>query len=164
MSDDVPKFAGKSELARYISPDQRLGGNRPAVAAFISNPMDDHLSVNSLEVEMLVEIAEYYRNEFQDGDGEVAICTHKIHKYNDVGRKSGATIQYNKSTSQWEFFKKHEFAPAYMHRPVRTHGSRSPSPSHCGVEFVANFDEIKEHNFARRMAKRPKYHSLKKIS
>jgi hypothetical protein len=53
-------FTDRTELVRYIDVDQRLNGNRPAPVAFLANPGQSHLSVNSLAIESMKEIATYY--------------------------------------------------------------------------------------------------------
>lgn len=57
-----PTFSARAQLVRYVDDANRLRGNRPAVATFLpdppsSNPDSDHLSVNSLEIESMKQIA-----------------------------------------------------------------------------------------------------------
>jgi hypothetical protein len=120
----VPTFAARSALVRYVDEVNRLSGNRPAVATFLpdppsANPANDHLSVNSLEVETMKKIAGYHRWKWQGGAGKVALCVHKVHEYNEAGKKCGIPIMYDWQSSKWQFWSsagKQE--DAYKHRPV----------------------------------------------
>jgi hypothetical protein len=156
-----PRFSLKSELARHISIDKRLKGNRPAVAAFIDPPSEDpskeYLSVNSLEVEAVEEIADYYRERFQKGAGDVAVSTIKVFEFNEAGRKSGLDLSYDSGTSMWNFLEKGAKKAAYMHRPTGGGRDSLKSQSHCGVEFVRLLDEYAQSKFARRLSGK-KYH------
>ena len=157
-----PTFSEKSELTHHIDEAQRHSGNRAAPAAFQRNPGEAYLSVNSLEVEKLEDIARYYQAEIQMDDLPVAICSHKVAEYNDAGRKAGALIVRNNAGNAWEYVVNGGVRPAYKHRPVPPHGVRLPSPSHCGVEFLETLSELAERQFARLMAKKRKFH-LKKL-
>jgi len=167
VSKQKPSFSQKSELIRYVDEANRLSNNRPAVATFLpdppsAEPWNDHLSVNSLEVEDLKQIAAYHRWKWQDDNGAVALCIHKVHDYTDAGRKAGVDISYDKANAIWQFLDStQKRGEAYKHRPVKAHGSPPHgSPSHCGVEFSR---EIKEHEaakFARRLC-RNKFHLVK---
>jgi hypothetical protein len=135
-----------------------MSGNRPAVATFLpdppsSNPSQDHLSVNSLDVETIDQIARYHQWKWQNEKGEVALCIHKVHEYSDAGRKCGIAITYDKHTAKWLFsLDVTKFEEAYKHRPVPTFSNPFGSPSHSGVEFAR---ALKEHNatkFARRLS------------
>lgn len=155
----VPTFGEKKELARYIEPDDRLGGSRPGIAAFMVNSGESHFSVNSTELETIDEIAEYYRRELQGDGAVVAVAVRKIAKYNSECRRLGVRLEFDRGTLLWNYFdsvaaKK----PAYMHRPVRARSDRLGSPSHCGVEFVTEFDDYSASKFARRMAQGQKFH------
>ena len=150
----TPNFDQRSELTHYIDEDQRMSGRRPAVAAFLPNVEDDHLSANSLELERLDEIADYYREIFQDGEDDVALTVHKIADYNTCGNFAGAQIAYSRSTKRWEYQSPSGTREAYRHRPVRSRGSYSGSPSHCGVEFM---DAIDQRKFSRRIANKKRF-------
>lgn len=154
----VPTFAERQELARYIDEINRLKGNRPAAAAFIDLPSADasthHLSVNSLEVESIDQIAAYHRWRTQPADGKAALCVHKVHVYSEAARKAGVQLNYNKSLSRWEFLGRSKTAEeAYKHRPVAIKDNPFGSPSHCGVEFARVMDANAAAKFARRLVK-----------
>jgi hypothetical protein len=154
---DKPKFAKKKELARWVREEDRLGGNRPAVSAFIdppsSEPDKEHLSVNSLEVETLRQIADYYRNAFQGGVGPVSICTRTVEDYTEAGKKANIQIAYDRSAETWQFTGRSRVPePAYKHRPVQKRADGLSSPSHCGVEFIRMMDEHAKSKFARRLS------------
>jgi len=163
-----PKFASKAKLARYISEEFRLRGNRPADAAFLpdprsTNPENDHFSVNSLEVEKVKEIAAYHRHNWQSNAGEVALCMHNVHDYSDVGRKCSVSINFDRKTGTWSFISSAGRSElAYRHRPVTTN-VKNPlgSPSHCGVEFVRALSEYAETQFARRMSGKGRFQRIK---
>lgn len=160
-----PKFSPKKELARYVSEDDRLNGDRTALTAFIDPPCDDpskdYLSVNSLEVEGAKQIADYYRNAFQGGTGDVSLCTTKVGRYTDAGKKSDVQLVYDERAESWQFIGKSlRPEPAYTHRPVLTRPDGLKSPSHCGVEFVRVMDEHRRSKFARRLSGR-KFHTFK---
>jgi hypothetical protein len=149
----VPTFGAGSLLCRYVDSD---GGRRrrATYADFMPNPGDDHLSVNSLEVETKRMIALYYAAAFQANLRPVGICTRPVRKYNEVAKKSQCTIAFNTTGRLWEFTDRDgKSAQAYKHRPVRaTHTYPFSSESHCGVEFVRAFEELQLRHFARRLA------------
>ena len=151
----APTFAADASLARFIDADQRTG-KRPAVAAFIPNPDETYLSVNSIEVEPKDVIADYYREAFQDGQDQVAICTHKIREYTNVAKWASCQILLNATSGQWEFDDSDgKRAPAYRYRPVKpSQNFPFRSVSHCGVEFVRALSDLKIRHIARRLAKR----------
>ena len=150
-----PTFPAKAQLLRHVDRDERHG-KRASLGAFMPNPGDNHLSVNSLELETRAQIAKYYADVFGNEDGRVAVCMHAVLEYNDSGKKAGCWIAFNRAESIWEFPEiSGQTAAAYRHRPVK----RRPefpfaSASHCGVEFVRALADLKLRQFARRMAKR----------
>ena len=154
----TPTFAAKSSLCRYIDRDQRRGRfkDRADHGAFMLNPEEDHLSVNSLEVEPEQQIAEYYASVWGHEDRKVPICVHTIFEYNDSGKKAGCSIWFNQLDSRWQFAETNGTpAAAYRHRPVfRKPDFPYESRSHCGVEFVRALSDLKQRQFARRLAKR----------
>ncbi len=164
-----PNFAESSRLARYVFKEHRLAGNRAAVAAFepdhlkSSDPIaNSHLSVNSTEVESLKEIADFHRQNWQEGRGKAALSVHKIFDYCDSARKSSVPITLNGASGIWEFADyDSKTAPAFRYRPVKPTSKNSlGSKSHCGVEFVRAFDEYRSTQFARRLAGKSKFHLL----
>jgi hypothetical protein len=162
----TPKFAAKSRLLRYIGEDDRLSGNRPAVTAFEPDPLlpgvdanDQHLSVNSLEVETVDEIAAYHRLNWQANKGKVALSEHQVHHYTDAGRKCSAVIDYNQTDGVWEFVEKSQRFHAYRHRPVRPNKKNAlGSASHCGVEFIRVLNSYHATRFAALLAKKGRFH------
>jgi hypothetical protein len=156
VKKDAPTFKASSELARYVSPANRFSGKRIAYAAFLpdppsENPSNDHLSVNSLELESMSAIAAYYRSRLQYGSGPVAIAACKVFKFNEAGKKCGVAISYDKPSSRWKFGSKSNPQDAYRHRAVETPPPKSPS--HCGVEFTRALKAHKYEQFARLMSK-----------
>lgn len=158
-ADKVPTFSAKSKLVRYVDELHRLSGNRPAAATFLpdppsANPSNDHMSVNSLEVETMNQIAAYHRWNWQNNMGEVGLCVHKVHEYSDAGKKCGIAVSYNKSSAKWMFSAdRAKLEEAYRHRPVKI-GDKNPlgSPSHSGVEFARALKQHKAGQFARRLS------------
>ena len=150
-----PTFPAKSRLCRYIDRDEQHG-KRASLGAFMPNPGDDNLSVNSFELETQAEICAYYAAAFQGGRSKVAICTHTVLEYNDSGKKALCWIEYSKAASSWQFSEMNgSKGDAYRHRPVkRTNEFPYESWSHCGAEFVRVLADVKLRQFARRMAKR----------
>jgi hypothetical protein len=150
----VPTFSAKAELVRYVPEINRLKGKRPAVATFLdppsANPGNDHLSVNSLEVETMGEITAYFRWLWQGGTGRVGVCVHKVYEYTDAGKKCEIAILYNRHSSNWSFGAKLE--DAFKHRPVSRPDYPPGLRSHSGVEFVRALKEHKAAQFARRLA------------
>jgi hypothetical protein len=159
-----PTFSPNRELARYVSEENRLRGGRTADAAFIDppgpDPSRDYLSVNSLEIEKLADIAVYYRNKLQRGRGDVAACCHKVFHYKDAGIKAGVSLSYDEAKRAWRFAGDGN-APedAFKHRPVRS-SKDLQSESHCGVEFVRVMNEHSKGKFARRLGG-GKYHLVR---
>ena len=145
----APKFQTKSQLIRYVDEDQRLPKNSPADDVFIASPGDSHLSVNSLEIENQPTIASRYRQKFQGGAGEVAICVHKIYEYNASAHGTAGQVSYSRSGGHWEFRDmSNDLKPAYLHRPAIV------GDSHCGVEFVRALSDLESIKVARRLAKK----------
>jgi hypothetical protein len=163
----LSSFRSKTELARYISPIERNGKNHASRTAFMldeDNPTTNeerlpHLSVNATECEPIKDIANYFREKFQKGSGDVAICVHKVQQYVDRGRKAGASIRSSNSDPFWLFEENGVGLSAFKHRPVSRRGGPN-SPSHCGVEFVRKLDDLQQRNFSRLMAKYPRFHAL----
>jgi hypothetical protein len=164
----VPLFSEAHELVRYVQKKHRLGGNRTAVAAYLELglPSDErskeHLSVNSLEVESLRQIAGYCQERFQKGTGDVALSSTKVRAFTSAGKKFGVDLTYDAAKSVWHFVGKNgSQEEAYRHRPVRDpYVERLNSPSHCGVEFVRAMDDYAKTKFARRLGGK-KYHLVR---
>jgi hypothetical protein len=161
-----PSFKAHTELARYISPDERRANKHAVYTAFLMNDKDNfgerqsHLSVNTRELEPIETISEYYQTVFQNGQGEVAICLHRVIKYVDEGRKFGLVIRWRGDNDlAWVFDDYAVEALAFKYRPVREdkgHGIPA-SLSHCGVEFLRALTDVQQRSFARRMVRRPKF-------
>ena len=147
-----PRFTANSELARYVPPHHLMKGGRVSSAAFLRSPGENYLSVNSVEIESLPQIAEYYRRDLQKDNEVVAISSLKILNYNQGALKAGISIL--KENGKWVFLDIQALTPAYRFR--RTH----LSASHCGVEFVRAFSSaLAERKFTRKMASEPKGHN-----
>jgi hypothetical protein len=149
-----PVFAMESGLCRYIDPNEYNIGKRVSWGAFLPNPGDTHLSVNSLEVEKMREICGYYADAFQKGIGPVAVCTHSVKEYNELARKAPCPIIH--SNGQWMFTEPMgTVSPAYRHRPTsRTPNYPFESWSHSGVEFIRALSDLQLRHLARRLAKK----------
>jgi hypothetical protein len=153
-------FTDRTELVRYIDVDQRLKGNRPAPVAFLANPDESYLSINSLAIESMKAIATYYAVALQSGPGPVAAAKHKLATYNDAARNGGVALRYEGGSAGWVFVDADDTTkPAYRHRPVSSTGDRPASPSHCGFECVRVLDELNAHKVARRLAQ-AKFHLI----
>ena len=126
-----------------------MSGGRVSSGAFMPSSIDVYLSVNSLELESIRQIAAYYRGTLhQDGD-EVAVACHKIEDYNQAAHAAGISVRKNSVSNKWEFDGSHGVSEAYKHRPNRR------SISHCGVEFIrTGSDEMRLRKIARRLAGR----------
>lgn len=96
-----PRFAANSELARYVSPLHLMKGGRVSSAAFLRNPGDEYLSVNSVEIDSLQEIAAHYRKDLQKDNQKVAIASLKIFAYNRGALKAGISVV--KGNPTWVF-------------------------------------------------------------
>jgi len=138
-----PKFSADSKLVRYIDPDEIKRKGRISSAAFMPNPGETHLSVNSMETESLAEIADYYRHAFADGD-KVDAAERTVADFNKAATKAGLNICYDQVKQRWEWHEETAHATeAYKHRPVPARPPLPASPSHCGVEFIqSKLDEI----------------------
>jgi hypothetical protein len=146
----TPNFAAQSGLTRYIREPNRMKSKRVSSTAFhrdLGPSVEHFLSVNSLEVESIREISDYYRGLFQRGIGKVAVSVQKIRAYNAAASAAALPINYNKANTRWEFTAASGSEEAYKHRPGR-------SPSHCGVEYVKVFNDHQERKYARRLAKK----------
>jgi hypothetical protein len=152
-SKPVPVFAENSGLCRYIDPGE-YRGKRVLWGAFMPNPGETYLSINSLEVEEKREICNYYAEAFQKGIGPVAVCMHSVKHYNELAKKASCTVIH--SNSQWMFTEPSGVSsPAYRHRPI----SKRPSYlfeswSHSGVEFIRALSDLQLRHLARRLAKK----------
>lgn len=147
-----PSFSDRSQLARYIHPNQRMKGNRASSVAFLAEPgppRETYLSVNSLEVEKLSAIASYYRTKFGDS-GKVATVVKTVGRYNIAAQSAGLAIL--RQSGQYYFADQANLNPAYRHRPVAGKVA-IPSPSHCGVEFIRALNGIAEAKFATEMVR-----------
>lgn len=159
-----PSFKGSSELARYIHEEDRNGDRHAAPTAFMLSPEDlaksgrAYLSVNSLEVEAPAAIATYCRDAFQDGIGDVAICTHKVTQYVTAARKFGVTVSSEKG--EWVFGGQNGPSRMFTHLPTTPNARKGfpGSKSHCGVHFVRELSELKQKSLARHLAKSPRFH------
>ena len=144
----IPTFGEKTALLRYVDRDELKKGGRVPSTAFMRNPGDTYLSVNSSEIESLKVIANYYRETFQGGAGTVAIASRKVWEFNSAARAAGVLVGFNKSNKLWEFNSTLGTQTAYKHIPQ----TRQPkSWSHCGVMYSINFDNLAEKKFARRL-------------
>ena len=145
----TPTFGARKILARYVD-DANLGRqNRISSSAFMPNPGEQYLSVNSLEIESLVLIADYYRTRIASRPGKVAVSCLTVMEYNRACEAGGVTIVYSKTAAQWTFAKDGGASHTYRFRP--THISKS----HCGVEPVCMMDSLSAGKFARNLAGRP---------
>jgi hypothetical protein len=153
-SKQEPAFAAESSLCRYIHSDEYNIGRRVKWGAFLPNPGETYLSVNSLEVEEKGEICNYYAEAFQQGNGPVAVSTHSVKQHNELARKASCQVIY--SNSQWIFTEPSgTSSPAYRHRPISKRPSYPfESWSHSGVEFIRALSDIQLRHLARRLAKK----------
>ena len=127
------------------------------MAAFVPNPGDSYLSVNSTEIEGQNDIATYYRNLFQNGFGAVAIACRKVFDYNSAATKAGIRISFCKVECKWKYQASEGPKDAYKHRPIP-----KKSESHCGVEYMGNDTEyLTIKKIARRLSSGDKPHVFK---
>lgn len=144
-----PTFGAKKILTRYVDEANLGKQSRISSSAFMPNSGEQYLSVNSLEIESLGQIADYYRTRISSRPGEVAVSCLTVMEYNRACEAGGVTIVYNKSEGRWTFKRDGATAPTYRFRP--THISKS----HAGVEPVCMMDSLSAHKFARNLAGRP---------
>jgi hypothetical protein len=141
--------------ARYVAEEAR-SGNRASPAAFLPDPPDStrkrppYLSVNSLEIESLQEIANYHRKIWQNNSGNVALAAHKVFHYREAGRQSGITIEFDREARYYVFRERSgQMSRAFECIP-RTDIFKSSS--HSGVHFVRALEDHQVGKFARRMS------------
>lgn len=153
-----PEFASKTRLVRYIDEDQRESRRLPAPAAFMPNPDEQlaspkqHLSVNSLSIESMKEICDYYHATFEPNS--VAVSVHTVEQYRAAGKKAGISTKWNSVALSFEFTDFDGIArPAFQHRPVRRARPLPSSESHCGVEVIRSMTDLTVRAFARRLCK-----------
>ena len=144
-----PTFGAKKILARYVDEANLGKQSRISSSAFMPNPGEQYLSVNSLEIESLGQVADYYRTRISSRPGTVAISCLTIMEYNRACEAGGVTIVFNKSEGRWIFQRDGATTPTYRFRP--THISKS----HSGVEPVCMMDSLSAGKFARNLAGRP---------
>jgi hypothetical protein len=107
--------------------------------------------VNSLEIESIADIAQYYRKNpsLYSGTGAVAVACRKVIEYNNAASHAGIAVRRG-GAGKWEFDGPSGRQEAYKHRPIA-----HVSSSHCGVEFIrADFTETLLKKIARRLAGR----------
>ena len=98
-----PTFAANRELARWV-PDVQLGKNgRISSAAYIPADGEKYLSVNSVELESLAEIAKYCKDNLQRDSAPVAISCLKITEYTRAASAGGVLVNYDAKKRQWLF-------------------------------------------------------------
>jgi hypothetical protein len=141
----VPSFRAATELARWVAPEHVRDGGRVLSAAFQPNPDEAYLSVDSLEVSPIGDIAKSYRLGFQPGRAPVAVVCRKVAEYVSASRDAGVGVIFDARLNTWEFAVAGNRVPAFRHRPTR--GSRA----HCGVETISCMDELGMRKFARRL-------------
>ena len=153
----TPTFKLNRELARYVDIDELQGG-RVSSSAFIPNPGEDYLSVNSIEVESLNDIATYYCNVFKNGIGAVAIACRKVSEYNEAAKKSDVRIIFSRAECKWKCNLNDNYHDAYKHRPTEK------SYSHSGVEYLGNtLNYLTIKKIARRLSgNKPHIHTISK--
>lgn len=145
----TPVFKANSELARRIDSDEIKNGGRVSSAAFLPNPGASHLSVNSLEIETLDSIANYYSQVFSES--EVFICTRKVIEFKYSTRHTTIRIFYDRQNKKWKFEYQNQISEAFKHRPRNTPPPKSIS--HCGIEFINDFVNYKDiKKIARRLS------------
>ena len=144
-----PTFPANAFLARYVDEANMGRQNRISSSAFLPAPDEEYLSVNSLEVEALAAIADFYRNHLRSVTGKVAVSCLTVMEYNRACEAGGVAITFGRATKQWSFSKDGVPASAYRLRQTRL------SKSHCGVEPVCLMDSLAASRFARNLAGRP---------
>lgn len=154
----TPSFARKTELARYIPPEDCNGKNHATSTAFQLSDVDlthnqPHLSVNAIELEGTSVIAAQYRSQFQKGNGKVAVCTHKVQRYLDGAKKQELALTAN-ATLIWSFVSASGVESAFRHRPTQL------SKSHSGVEFIRTLPDYRQKSLARYLSRYPRFHLL----
>ncbi len=151
MASRGPTFKEISVLTRYIHPEFRGKNNRPKPSAYQRSHSERYLSVNSLEIHSLKQVAAIYADIFENENRPVALTQPSVSDYNGVAGQVGVIINYNASAGYWEFHESDILTPAYLHH------ARVRNESHCGVEFVRVFDDFQEFRFAGRMARSKTY-------
>lgn len=151
-------FPDKGIFVRLVREGEEGAKGRPGLGVFQLADDEDHLSVNHLERESILDICNYYSIALENGSRPTRVSTHQTIEYtNTYKQKCGGHVEVDEAGVK--HFVDAEFGriPLYKHRPVRREGTRPPSPSHCGVEFLRSLDFIKSRKFARLMASK-KYH------
>ncbi len=147
MRPAKPRFRERSVLVRYIDPEFRGRNNRPKPPAYQISEDEEYLSVNSLELATVRQIAQVYADKFEAGQRPVALAGPRVALYNSNGIQSGVGITFNDERVCWEFNEGGVPRDAYKHHRRRN------NPSHCGVEFVRVFSDHESFKFAVRMAR-----------
>ncbi len=154
MLRDKPTFKESCGLVRYIDLEFRNRNNRPATGAYQRKQNEDHLSVNSDEVETINQIAQTYATQFESGIRPVAVACPKVAEYNEAAIRVGITISFNTATKNWEFKDGGAPTEAYSHR------KKQDNKSHCGVEYVRVFDDRDDFRYAVRLARSVTYRMI----
>ena len=156
MLRDIPTFRKASKLARYIENEFQNLRNRPAVAAYQKKYGETYLSVNSIEVETVRQIAQFYADTIKKGPRPVAIASPTVADYNSAASDVGIMLQFNKQNNCWEFTNYGTRELAYQHRPRKNNENKS----HCGIEYVRIFNDQMDFRFATRMANAATYRNV----
>lgn len=144
-----PSFASRMELARRVDEVNLGNGGRVSSAAFLPIEGETYLSVNSVEMESLKQIAEFYRRQFVPGSGKVFISCLKVMDYTDASKKAGVVMKFDKSSVRWMFEFNANYQEAFRLRDNHL------SKSHCGVETIVTMRGNSPNKFARRLAGKP---------
>ena len=146
-----PKFRASDKLARYIHPEfRRANGNRPKLGAYLKSENEKYLSVNSLEIETINQVADTYAKKFETGQRPVAIAAPTVSDYNDAAHVADIEITFNSTKKIWEYNYQGSRA-AYKHYRADN------NISHCGVEYVEKFNKYQNFKYSRRMAMKDTY-------
>lgn len=139
-----PEFDERSQLTRYVHESEKLRSGRIGTGVFAPNPGDKYLSVNSLEIDSIPQIADYYRSTFKC-KSKVNMVNKRVHEFLEAAEKASLPI-FVSEDGLCEFDGPRGRSPAFKHRPTKL------SQSHCGVEFISEeIDPMIVKKIARRL-------------
>lgn len=152
MKLTTPRFRQKDRLARYIAPEHRKDGMRAKPPAFMEgqNSKKDGLSVNSLEVESINQIAKTFSAKFNE-KGPVGISIPTIQEYNEAANHVGLQVLWSDANSRWEHQGPSAIEASFVQDP------KDGNRSHCLVKFTLALNDYNDFRFACSMARKPTY-------
>jgi len=145
-------FEPNDRLARYIAPEYRQDNRRAKVTAFFDEPSEklDGLSVNSVAIHTLNQIAAIYEKKFSV-QRPISISAPTISDYNVAAATAGVAIQRDLDSGRWTSQVDGVNLNAYELN------AKNGNESHCLVRYTSTLQRFEMLKFAHRIAYKPTF-------